>query len=143
MSRKGSQAPIRDAAPEWLGMLPREIEKKVGEMAKDGVQPAKIGLVLRDSFGVPDVKQATGKSIGAIVAESGFAPSIPQELTNLIHRAINLQEHLKGNRQDLHNRRGLELIEARIRKLAKYYQKRGELPTTWKYTRDGARLLVD
>ncbi len=143
MSRKGSQAPIRDEAPEWLGMLPREIEKKVGEMAKDGVQPAKIGLVLRDSFGVPDVKQATGKSISTIIQESGFAPSIPQELTNLINRAINLQEHLKGNRQDLHNRRGLELIEARIRKLAKYYQKRGELATTWKYTRDGARLLVD
>lgn len=143
MSRKGSQAPITDAAPEWLGMLPREIEAKVAEMAKDGTQPAKIGLVLRDSFGVPDVKQATGKSITTIIAEAGQAPSIPQDLTNLIHRAIDLQEHLKNNRQDLHNKRGLELIEARIRKLAKYYQKHGKLATTWKYTRDGARLLVD
>lgn len=143
MSRKGSQAPITDAAPEWLGMLPREIESKVAEMAKDGVQPAKIGLTLRDSFGVPNVKQATGKSITAIIAEAGQAPSIPQDLTNLIHRAIDLQEHLKGNRQDLHNKRGLELIEARIRKLIKYYQKNGKVEAGFKYTRDGARLLVD
>jgi small subunit ribosomal protein S15 len=143
MSRKGSSPIIRDAAPKWLGMLPREIEAKIAEMSKDGVQPAKIGLVLRDQFGVPNVKEATGKSVGTIVKAAGNAPSIPQELTNLIHRAIDLQEHLKGNRKDLHNTRGLELIEARIRKLAKYYQKHDELEAGWKYTRDGARLLVD
>jgi len=143
MSRKGSQAPIRDGAPAWLGMLPREIEKKIGEMAKDGVQPAKIGLVLRDSFGVPNVKEATGKTVAEIIKAAGYAPSIPQDLTNLIHRAIHLQEHLKNNRKDLHNTRGLELIEARIRKLAKYYQSKEMLDAGWKYTRDGARLLVD
>lgn len=143
MSRTGSTHPVRDEAPEWLGLPKREIEKKVVELAKNGVQPARIGLVLRDSYGVPNVHEATGKKVGAIIAEAGLNPSVPQELTNLINRAINLQEHIKHNRKDLHNTRGLELIEARIRKLAKYYQKRGELPTTWKYTRDGARLLVD
>lgn len=143
MSRKGSSAVIRDSAPEWVGLLPREIEKKIAEMAKDGVQPAKIGLVLRDQFGVPNVKEATGKSLTTIIKESGNAPSTPQDLLNLVRRAIDLQEHLKDNRKDLHNTRGLELIEARIRKLAKYYQAKEELPATWKYTRDGARLLVD
>ncbi len=143
MSRKGSQAPIRDSAPEWLGLLPREIEKKIAEMAKDGVQPAKIGLVLRDQFGVPNVKEATGKSVGQIISESGNAPTTPQDLLNLVRRAIDLQEHLKNNRKDLHNTRGLELIEARIRKLAKYYQSKEQLSATWKYTRSGARLLVD
>lgn len=143
MSRKGSTAPIRDGAPAWVGLLPREIEKKVVEMAKDGVQPAKIGLVLRDQHGVPNVKEATGKTVTAIIEESGNAPSTPQDLVNLVRRAIDLQEHLKQNRKDLHNTRGLELIEARIRKLAKYYQRNGKLEAEWKYTRDGARLLVD
>lgn len=143
MSRSGSKHPVRDAAPEWVGLLPREIEKKVIEMAKDGVQPAQIGLRLRDSYGVPSVHEATGKKVGEIIAEADLAPSVPQELTNLIHRAINLQEHLKDNRGDLHNTRGLELIEARIRSLAKYYKKRGQLEQDWKYTRQGARLLVD
>lgn len=124
-------------------MLGREVEAKIIEMAKDGVQPAQIGLILRDTYGVPNVHELTGKKLGAIIADAGAAPVVPQELTNLINRAINLLEHLKGNRKDLHNTRGLELIEARIRKLAKYYKSRGELEASWKYTRGGARLLVD
>lgn len=143
MSRSGSKHPVRDGAPEWLGMLPREIEKKVVELAKQGVQPARIGLVLRDSYGVPSVHEATGKKVGQIMAEASLNPKVPQDLTNLIRRAINLQEHLQHNRGDLHNRRGLELIEARIRKLIKYYIARGDLEAGWKYTREGARLLVD
>ncbi len=135
--------PVRDQAPEWVTMLPREIEAKVVELAKDGVQPAAIGLQLRDSYGVPSVHEVTGKKIGQIISEAGIAAKVPQDLTNLIRRAINLQEHLQHNRKDLHNRRGLELIEARIRKLAKYYQKHDQLEASWKYTRDGARLLVD
>ena len=34
-----------------------------------------------------------------------------------------------------------EDAEARIRSLAKYHQARGSLPTDWKYTRQGARLV--
>ena len=143
MSRKGSMKPVRDGAPEWVSMLPREIEAKVVEMAKEGIQPAVIGLRLRDSYGVPSVHEVTGKKVSQILAEAKLTPKVPQDLQNLIRRAINLQEHLQSNRKDLHNTRGLELIEARIRKLAKYHQKRGELETTWKYTRQGARLLVD
>lgn len=143
MSRQGSRKPVRDQAPEWVSMLPREIEAKVIEMAKDGVQPAQIGLRLRDSYGVPSVHEVTGKKVGQIIADAGVGPKLPQELGNLVRRAINLQEHLQHNRKDLHNTRGLELIEARIRKLAKYYQKHGQLEASWKYTRQGARLLVD
>ncbi len=143
MSRIGSKKPVRDNAPEWVSMLPREIEAKVIEMAKEGTQPAVIGLKLRDSYGVPSVHEVTGKKVGQIIADAGAAPAVPQDLTNMIRRAINLQEHLQKNRKDLHNTRGLELLEARIRKLAKYYQKNGALPMDWKYTRKGARLLVD
>lgn len=124
-------------------MLPREIEKKVVELAKDGVQPARIGLVLRDAHGVPNIHEATGKKVQQIIADAKLAPKVPQDLTNLIRRAVNLQEHLANNRNDLHNGRGLALIEARIRKLAKYHIQRGELEHGWKYTREGARLLVD
>ncbi len=143
MSRKGSTKPVTDSAPEWVPMLGREVEAKVIEMAKEGVQPAVIGLKLRDQFGVPSVHDVTGKKVGQIIADAGLTQKVPQDLANLLRRAIALQEHLQHNRKDLHNTRGLELIEARIRKLAKYYQKRGQLEATWKYTRDGARLLVD
>jgi small subunit ribosomal protein S15 len=139
----GSKMPVRDETPSWVAMLPREVEKKVVELAKDGVQPALIGLRLRDSFGVPSVHEVTGKKVEQILQENKLVPKVPYDLANLIRRAISLQEHLQQHRKDLHNRRGLELIEARIRSLAKFHMAQGSLPEGWKYTRDGARLLVD
>ncbi len=139
----GSDRPIRDEAPSWVAVLPREVEAKVVELAKAGVQPAVIGVQLRDSMGVPDVKQLTGKRVTEIIAENNLSPNVPQDLKNLINRAISLMEHVQTHRKDLHNRRGLELIEARIRRLAKYYKRTGALAANWKYTRGGARLLVD
>lgn len=142
MSRHASSRPVRDASPKWVPMLPREVEAKVIEMARDGKQAAQIGLTLRDSYGVPSVQEVTGKKIQQIMTEAGVAPAMPQDLLNLVRRAVHLQEHLNQNSRDLHNRRGLELMESRIRGLAKYYQKNGQLPEDWQYTRAGARLLV-
>ena len=143
MSRHASSKPVRQAAPEWVPMLPREVESKVIELAKEGKQPAVIGLILRDSYGVPSVHEVTGKKILQILKDAGLGGKLPQDLQNLVQRSIALQEHLAANPRDLHNLRGLELIESRIRALAKYYVGKGELPDTWGYTREGARLLVD
>lgn len=143
MSRHASSKPVRDSHPSWVPMLPREAEAKVLELAKEGKQPAMIGLILRDSYGIPSVQELTGKKIAQIIKDGGLAGKLPQDLQNLIARSIHLQEHLNANSRDLHNMRGLELMESRIRGLAKYYQSRGELGADWNYTRDGARLLVD
>lgn len=143
MSRSPSTKPVRENAPEWVPLRASEVESKIVEMAKAGTQPAVIGIRLRDSYGIPSVQEVTGKKIGQILTANKVAGKLPQDLQNLVRRAINLQEHLQRNRRDLHNRRGLELIEARIRKLAIYYKGAGVLDVSWKYTRDGARLLVD
>lgn len=143
MSRHASSKPVREAAPEWVPLLPREVESKVVELAKEGKQAAVIGLILRDSYGIPSVQEVTGKKIQQILKDAGLAGKLPQDLQNLVQRAIALQEHLAANPRDLHNLRGLELMESRVRALAKYYVARGELPDTWSYTREGARLLVD
>lgn len=142
MSRHASSKPVRDNAPKWVTMLPRECEAKVIELAREGRQPAVIGLMLRDSYGVPSVQELTGKKVAQIIKGAGITTSMPQDLFNLVRRSIVLQEHLSQNRNDLHNLRGLELMEARIRGLAKYYKARGELPQEWGYSRDTARLLV-
>ena len=142
MSRHASSKPVRDAAPSWVPLRPREVEAKVVELAKEGKQPAVIGLILRDSYGIPSVQEVTGKKVLQILTDAGIARKLPQDLQNLIQRSIHLQEHLASNPRDLHNLRGLELMESRIRSLAKYYLNRGDLPAAWEYTRDGARLLV-
>lgn len=143
MSRHASSKPVRDAAPSWVPLRPREIEAKVVELGKQGRQPAAIGLILRDSYGVPSVHESTGKKVVQILREAGLAGKLPQDLQNLIRRSIALQEHLGTNKKDLHNLRGLELMESRIRALAKYHKAHGGIPEDWNYSREGARLLVD
>ena len=143
MSRHASSKPVRDAAPTWVPLRAREVEQKIVELAKEGKQPALIGLILRDSFGVPSVQELCGKKIVQIMKDAGVSGKLPQDLQNLVRRSIHLQEHLGANSRDLHNLRGLELMESRIRSLAKYHVGRGELPEGWTYTREGARLLVE
>lgn len=129
--------------PEWSTLSSEEVEELVVKLAKDGKQSATIGLVLRDQYAVPDVRAATGRSITHIMAENDLAPQVPEDLRNLMRRALTLREHLRDNRRDKHNARGLQLMESRIRKLVKYYKRKGTLPYEWKYSEQTAKLLVE
>jgi len=51
-----------------------------------------------------------------------------------LKRAIQTKKHLEKNKKDIHSKRGLQLIEAKIRRLAKYYKREGVLPKKWSYT---------
>ena len=143
--RKGkscSKRPLITENPAWVTLSATEIEDIIVKMAKDGNNSAKIGLVLRDQYGVPDVKLATGKTITAIMKEKGVAPALPEDLANLMRRAIDLNVHLKENRGDISNRRGLMLIEAKIRRLERYYKANNVLPADWKYSLNTAELML-
>ena len=139
----GSKKPLRTEVPEWVTLTPEEIENKIVEMAKEGKQSALIGTILRDSYGIPDVKLITGKSISKIMEENNVYPEIPEDLLNLIKRAVNLRNHLENNPNDLHSKRGLLLIESKIKRLVKYYRNKKVLPAKWRYTPETARLLVE
>ena len=143
--RKGKSCanrPLITENPAWVTLSATEIEDIIVKMAKDGNNSAKIGLVLRDQYGVPDVKLATGKTITAIMKEKGVAPALPEDLANLMRRAIDLNVHLKENRGDISNRRGLMLIEAKIRRLERYYKANNVLPDDWKYSLNTAELML-
>ena len=109
-------------------------EDLIVKLAKDGMISARIGLVLRDQYGVPNVKLATGKTITQIMEEKGVAGSLPEDLANLMRRAIDLNVHL--------NKRGLNMIEAKIRRLERYYKRNGVLPADWKYSLSNAELML-
>ena len=74
--------------------------------------------------------------------EKGVAPALPEDLSNLMRRAIDLNVHLKENRGDISNRRGLMLIEAKIRRLERYYKRNGVLSKDWKYSLNTAELML-
>ena len=92
-----------------------------------------IGIILRDQYGVPLVKMVTGKKVVQILREHGLAPEIPEDLYNLIKRALRVRRHLEEHPKDYHSKRGLQLIESKIRRLAKYYKREGVLPPDWEY----------
>ncbi|KQM10667.1 MAG: 30S ribosomal protein S15 [Candidatus Methanomethylophilaceae archaeon] len=143
--RKGkssSKRPMLTENPSWVTMSASEIEEVIVKMAKNGQASAMIGLVLRDQYGVPDVKLATGKTVTEIMTEKGVASALPEDISNLMRRAISLNVHLRKNPGDVSNRRGLNLIEAKIRRLEHYYKDNGVLPENWKYSLSTAELML-
>ncbi len=86
-----------------------------------------IGTILRDSYGVPDIKAATGKKLSRILKEHNLLPDVPEDLDNLLTKRERLKEHLSANPRDIHNNRRLHLIEAKIRRLMKYYRRKGRI----------------
>ena len=128
--------------PTWVKYKPEEVVDLVVKLAKEGNTSAKIGLILRDSYGIPDVKSITGKKISKILEENNLSPKIPDDLRSLIIRAINLRKHLKRNKKDKHSTRGLQIVESRIRSLSRYYKRKNKLPQDWKYIPERAEFLI-
>lgn len=119
-----------------------EIEDIVVKLAKEGVPPSKIGLILRDQFAVPDIKKVTGKNLVKILVSRGVKPELPEDMVNVIRKAVKIYNHLNRNKQDLKTKRSLEVIESRIVRLSRYYKKQGLLPADWRYNREKAALLI-
>ncbi|MCX6815943.1 MAG: 30S ribosomal protein S15 [Candidatus Aenigmarchaeota archaeon] len=124
----------------WLIYDKEETEEIVKKMAKDGKSDAEIGIILRDQYGVPDIR-ALGLKVSKITKTS-VKKEVPDDLYNLIKKAVNLHAHLNQNRGDAKAIHGLELVESKIRRLGKYYIRKEKLPADWKYSREKAKLLV-
>jgi len=142
----GSDKPSADEPPEWSDVDPDEIESRVVELAEQGHDPSQIGMKLRDEgvtgTPIPDVKLATGKKITEILEENDARRDIPEDLWNLMERAVRLREHMQENQQDHQNKRALQNTEAKVRRLADYY--RGdELEPDFTYTPELAKELVE
>ena len=128
--------------PEWVEYSTEEIEELILKLTKEGNSTSKIGIILRDQYGIPDVKLITGQKITKILEKHDQGLEYPEDLMNLIRRAVNIRDHLEENPKDLHIRRGLRIIESKIRRLVKYYTREGVLPEGWRYDPRSAALLV-
>ena len=141
----GSDKPATDENPEWSDVDAEAIESRVVELAEQGHDPSVIGLKLRDEgvkgTPIPDVKLATGKKVTEILAEHDARKEIPEDLRNLLARAVRLREHMAENGQDYQNKRALQNTESKIRRLVNYY--RGdELDEEFTYTYENAVELL-
>ncbi|KAF1872509.1 hypothetical protein Lal_00016810 [Lupinus albus] len=135
-SGKGMSAsalPYKRTPPSWLKISSQDVEENICKFAKKGLTPSQIGVILRDSHGIAQVRSVTGNKILRILKAHGLAPEIPEDLYHLIKKAVSIRKHLERNRKDKDSKFRLILVESRIHRLARYYKKTKKLPPVWKY----------
>ncbi|KAI1631005.1 40S ribosomal protein S13 [Biscogniauxia mediterranea] len=137
-----SAIPYSRNPPAWLKTSASQVEEQICKLARKGASPSQIGVVLRDSHGIAQVRVVTGNKILRILKSNGLAPEIPEDLYALIKKAVSVRKHLERNRKDKDAKFRLILIESRIHRLARYYKTVGVLPPTWKYESATASTIV-
>ncbi|CAO1633373.1 unnamed protein product [Sympodiomycopsis kandeliae] len=137
-----SALPYRRTPPSWLKTTPEEVCNQIFKLARKGLTPSQIGVQLRDSQGIAQVRFVTGNKILRILKSEGLAPTIPEDLYHLIKKAVSIRKHLERNRKDADSKFRLILVESRVHRLARYYKKVGAVAPNFKYEASTASTLV-
>ena len=67
----GSAIPYSRRAPGWLKTTSEEAKELISKLAKKGLTPSQVGIVLRDSHGIGLIKNLTGSKIVRILKAQG------------------------------------------------------------------------
>lgn len=86
--KSGSSLPYVRRPSKFVKRSADDIKDLIKESAKKGLQPSKIGLILRDNYGIGLVNHYTGSRISHILRNEGLAPKLPEDLYFLIKRAV-------------------------------------------------------
>jgi small subunit ribosomal protein S15 len=140
--KSGSRKPKAASRPEWCSYSDDEVKEIIRKLAKEGMGPTKIGLILRDEHGIPSAKPFVGMTIGQFLEAEKLSPKFPDYLLSLIKKAVGMRNHMRRNKPDLGNKVKLLHVESKIHRLVKYYRKEKRIPAGWKYNPETAALLV-
>ncbi len=66
-----SARPYKRTPPSWLKVTSEDVEEQVCKFAKKGLTPSQIGVILRDSHGIAQVKSVTGSKVLRILKKNG------------------------------------------------------------------------
>ena len=61
-----SAIPYSRSVPTWFKSTPEQVVDNICRLAKKGATPSQIGVILRDSHGVAQVRVVTGRSLSRI-----------------------------------------------------------------------------
>ncbi len=140
--KSGSTKP-NNSDSSWVIYSAEEVEKLVVKYKKSNKSTSEIGMILRDKYGIPNVKSITKKSINNILKENKLAGDIPEDLLNLIRKMVAILSHREKNKKDQTSKRGLLLTDSKIRRLIKYYKKNKVLSPDWKLNRDKLKMYLE
>lgn len=105
--------------PTWLKYTKAEVEKIIIKLAEQNLTAEKIGLVLRDQYGIPDVKLFNIK-IKQVMKDKFQEPTN----LNLDKKLQRIIQHYKKNKQDKKAERSLIITKAKLKKRTDYQKKK-------------------
>ena len=84
--KSATALPYLRKVPTHVSMTPSEVIEIIVKYAKKGFTESQIGVMLRDEYGIPQVRFLTGKKLHRILKKKGCAPKIPEDLFYLIKK---------------------------------------------------------
>ncbi len=141
--KSGSKKPVEKKVQAWVRYKPKEAEMLIVKLAKDEKSASEIGIILRDTYGIPSVRTLMAKSVNEVLKEKSLLSEIPEDVVALIKKSISLEKHMDDNKQDMSAKRGMQLTTSKILRLVKYYKGIERLPKDWKFDKSKMRLLIE
>jgi len=101
--------------PAWLKYTEEEVRAIILKLAGKGLTSEKIGLVLRDQYGIPSIR-LYGLKIKEVLEDNFQEPTI----INLENKLQEIIVHFKKNKQDKNAERALIITKAKLKKRQDY-----------------------
>lgn len=105
------------AKPSWVKMSEAELKKLIKELSEK-YAPSKIGIILRDQYGIPSVK-IYGKKMQDYLKELGI--EVNEDLENAEKKVEKLKEHTKNNITDKKAKHKMQRAQARLNIIRRYF----------------------
>jgi small subunit ribosomal protein S15 len=139
--KSGSKKPSEKAT--WVKIEKKELEMLITKLAKEKKTSAEIGLILRDSYGVPNVTDILGKKLYTFIKDKNLQKKMPEDLRAMMVRAFQLRKHVETNKQDKVALRGIKLADSKINRLVKYYKSTAIIDASFRYKPADLNLYID
>jgi small subunit ribosomal protein S15 len=107
--------------PAWLKYTKKEVEAIILKLAGKGLTSEKIGLTLRDQYGIPKTKIYEIKISKVLKENKMFVEPTTKNLKGKLDKVI---EHYKKNKQDKRAERSLIITKAKLKKRQDYAKKK-------------------
>lgn len=124
--------PFTTTIPTYMVEPVPEIKKIIVNLANRGNGATAIGAILRDQYGIGNVKDVIGTNLLDFMRKNNCAPAVPEDLTALVDKANHVRKHLSVFKKDNGAKYRLILINSRVHRLVRYYKEKKILPGNWK-----------
>lgn len=107
--------------PVWLKYTKDEVIAIILKLANKGLTAEKIGLILKDQYGIPKVKIYGIKIKNVLEEKDKYEDPNVKNLKSNLDKIIN---HYKKNKQDKKAERSLIITKAKLKKREDYLTKK-------------------